>query len=78
MSMNLIFRVKGCKGYVDFPFQTPTKLTYSVLNCKSKEKQLKLIKDYIDDMTWDPVIKKTKIKEVKDLLKSPYLKLIII
>lgn len=47
MSMNLYFEVVG-GGHVEFPFPTPTSLTYAVYREPSKEKRLKLIRDYLD------------------------------
>ena len=43
MSMNLIFDVKDGHGCVDFPFQTPTDLTYKVLEAKSNEERIEII-----------------------------------
>ena len=49
MSMNLCFRSKG--GYhVDFPFQTPTSLTYDVLGEKNLDKRIALVHKYIQSI----------------------------
>lgn len=45
MSMNLAFVYKST--IVDFPFQTPTKLTWSVLKAPSKKNQLDLIIEFL-------------------------------
>ena len=77
MSMNLIFNVKGGAGCVDFPFQTPTSLTYQVLAAESKQKQLQVIYDYIDK--WEDIgFGKAIKKEVADLFDNPNLELSII
>jgi hypothetical protein len=46
MSMNLVFTDVTQKLSIDFPFQTPTDLTYAVLDEKDQEKQLDLIRAY--------------------------------
>ncbi len=45
MSMNLAFVYKST--IADFPFQTPTKLTWSVLKAPSKKNQLDLIIEFL-------------------------------
>jgi len=50
MSMNLIWKkvVDGETIYDEFPIQTPTDLTYSVLECKNKRDAIKLLKEYLE------------------------------
>lgn len=74
MSMNLIFDVKGGSGCVDFPYQTQSSLTHSVLKAETKEKQLELIKNDIKDWDTDG----TTFQQVKDLLYNPNLILTLI
>jgi hypothetical protein len=50
MSMNLIFEVKGSSAYVDFPFQTPTDLTYAVIREKDIEKRIELIRNFLNTL----------------------------
>jgi len=65
--MNLIFTVKDCPGaYVDFPFQTPTNLTYSVFNAESVDEKLKLIKERL--IEWDT--DKERIDEILTKIKT--------
>ena len=70
--MNLMFEVKGSTAYVDFPFQTPTDLTYAVIREKDIEKRIQLVKDYIkniDDNTY-------LIEECETLMRDEKLELI--
>ena len=78
MSMNLIFKVKDCQGYVDFPFQTPTKLTFSVMERGTREDRLSLIREFIELTPWPPDIKQSKMAEVESLINSSCLELTII
>ena len=43
MSMNLIFKHKPSKNLVEFPYQTSTKLSYTVLKEPSRVKRFLLI-----------------------------------
>jgi hypothetical protein len=51
MSMNLTFE-KPNGEYVDFPFQTPTKLTREVIAEPSNIEKLRLIKEYLEEEDW--------------------------
>jgi hypothetical protein len=51
MSMNLAFE-KPNGEYVDFPFQTPTKLTREVIAEPSNIEKLRLIKEYLEEEDW--------------------------
>lgn len=51
MSMNLAFE-KPNGEYVDFPFQTPTKLTRQVIAEPSNIEKLRLIKEYLEEEDW--------------------------
>lgn len=77
MSMNLMFNVKGSTAYVDFPFQTPTDLTYAVIREKDIDKRVQLVKDYIKksfkDNKNDYVI--SLIEECKTLMRDEKLEL---
>ena len=75
MSMNLCFHVKG-GGYVDFPFQTPTKLSYSVFKAGTKEEKLRLIKLYLQDCE-DREWVEQLLSEIKKLLNNPNLELVV-
>ena len=49
MSMNLFFSSISNNGiYIDFPFQTPTELTFKVIKAKTTVEQLAILKEYID------------------------------
>jgi hypothetical protein len=49
--MNLAFE-KPNGEYVDFPFQTPTKLTREVIAEPSNIEKLRLIKEYLEEEDW--------------------------
>ena len=51
MSMNLAFE-KPNGEYVDFPFQTPTKLTREVIAEPNNIEKLRLIKEYLEEEDW--------------------------
>jgi hypothetical protein len=74
MSMNLVFETKS-HHIIDFPFQTPTNLTYSVLALKTNEERLKLLQEHIEKCGWDSDIKVQVMEEIKSLMASPELKL---
>jgi hypothetical protein len=74
MSMNLYFRTEG--GHmVSFPFQTPTALTYAVLNGESVEHQLALIEAEVIAWTWDNDSITRLLDECERLLRDPTLTL---
>lgn len=49
MSMNLCFNVVGSKEWIDFPFQTPTTLTFKVMEATTIQEQMAIVKSYIYD-----------------------------
>jgi hypothetical protein len=51
MSMNIAFE-KPNGELVDFPFQTPTKLTRQILAEPSDIKKLRIIKEYLEEEDW--------------------------
>ena len=54
MSMNLYFNVVGVDAWVDFPFQTPTILTYKVMDAKTLEERIEILRDYVfNTMKWE-------------------------
>ena len=77
MSMNLIFAVRG-GGSVDFPFQTPTKLTYAVLAAPGKATRLQLLDDEMKKWGWSRTIRCEKMRAIKALMENPVLTLELI
>ena len=57
MSMNIIYEIQGKNRvfYQDFEFQTPTQLTYKILAQETKEEQLKVIYEYMQQTFADDV-----------------------
>ena len=66
--MNLIF--KCGPAYIDFPFQTPTSLTFKVLNEKDLDKRLEYIYEYLKER--DAI---ELYAECEHLMKFPLLEL---
>jgi len=79
MSMNLYFkvlRVAGNEGYMEFPFQTPTELSYKVMKASTLEARMKLVKDYIDNaVAWDDDTKERVWRRCWGLMNSAHLEL---
>jgi hypothetical protein len=76
--MNLSFFTIDGVGRVEFPFQTPTYLTYSVLKAGTDDERLLLIEQYLREQKWEePHIQKT-IRRILELMQCPYLKLDLI
>lgn len=79
MSMNLIFTIKDCPiSSVEFPFQTPTDLTYDVLNAKSMEEKLELIKNCLIQWDTEEQMINEILEEVESLLLNDKLELSMI
>ena len=62
MSLNLCFDVEGGQGTVDFPFQTPSKLTLKVLSAYGNDERLQILHEYMTENVclmeyWENVIK---------------------
>jgi len=74
MSMNLMFAVRG-GGSVDFPFQTPTKLTYAVLAAPGKATRLQLLDDAMKEWGWSKTVRSQRLTTIKALMQSPALTL---
>ena len=69
MSMNLIF--KNPRGeYLEFPVQTPTRLTKAVLNTQDDTKKIELIIEFLKDCDWEEEDLIEAITEIKDRIKS--------
>jgi len=75
MSLNLCFEVKGGVGIVDFPFQTPTALTMKVLKTGTKKQRLRILKQQMEEWSWEEEQIKTTLETIKALMNSPNLKL---
>lgn len=78
MSMNLIFDVKGGPGYVDFPFQTPTNLTYAVLDAKSNEERIEIIEKQLIEWDWEGEEITRIMNEIKALFSCDTLEISLI
>jgi hypothetical protein len=74
MSLNLVFLVKG-GGIVEFPIQTPTKVTLAVLNAKSVRKRLSIINEELKTWEWTKEGRKETMKKIRVLMSNPELTL---
>lgn len=52
MSHNLYFRQVRPNGQVEFPFQTPTELSYRVIKESNNSCRLAIIKQYLEQCNW--------------------------
>lgn len=78
MSMNLAFETVRGKHFVDFPFQTPTDLSYAVLKASSVEDRLKLIEARLRGWKWSDGECAEMLDRIQVLLKDNTLRLIVI
>lgn len=72
--MNLIFQVRG-GGSVDFPFQTPSKLTYAVLAAPGNATRMQLLDDAMHGWGWSKTVRIKKLRDIKALMKNQELTL---
>jgi len=64
------------KGWVDFPFQTPTKLTLAVMALESLEERIALLKDYVFNvMQWEQDVKEFIWNRLEKKMRDPKLEL---
>lgn len=75
MSMNLYFETKDGVAMVDFPFQTPTDLTYAVIEEKDNTRRLELIKDAMISWEWDYDDIHEMLIRISEMLNSDHLQL---
>lgn len=66
--MNLCFTTNCGKGYVDFPFQTPTELTKAVLKITNKEERLKIIEEQLIKWKWNKKEIRSMMNEISKML----------
>lgn len=78
MSMNLCFETINGKHWVDFPFQTPTGLSYAVLNAKTNSERFDLIENELKKWKWKPSEISEMMYKIKTLMEDKTLKLIVI
>jgi hypothetical protein len=74
MSMNLCFDVVG-GGFVEFPYQTSTDLTYAVLDAKTVSEQLLLINADLTKRGYEDDEKAKTLITIEKLLKNTNLEL---
>ncbi len=82
MSLNLIYVIKhnGRKLYEDFEWQTSSDFTIKVCNAETKEEQIQLIVDRMDELSklddgWDSELKAERLESIKANLKDKDTKL---
>ena len=72
--MNLCFKVKDAPAYVDFPFQTPTSLTYAVLKAEPKDR-MQLLEAHVETWESGDEYQQDILDRCKALMDSPSLEL---
>jgi hypothetical protein len=77
MSMNLAFRTRKYH-YVEFPFQTPTDLSYKVLNTKTTKARLEHIENYLKETFLDQETIQNLLEQTKSMFEDPDLILDIV
>lgn len=76
MSFNLIFITKAESAeIIDFPFQTPTQLTFAVINEKDPTARKKLILEHMTKCGWEKEIIDSMMEKVENLMSNPSLHL---
>ena len=76
MSMNLNFCTKSNPpAFIDFPFQTPTVLTYAVMAEKDNTKRLKLIREHMITSGWEQENINRVMAEIEIMVNNPKLEL---
>lgn len=77
MSMNLTYDYIDEHGKFiccdDFTFQTPTELTYKVLETSDKPTQIATIREYLTAKGWDDV--DYYMEEIEETMQNPRVKL---
>jgi hypothetical protein len=78
MSMNLAFTTRD-GHFVDFPFQTPTDLSYAVIDLPTTEAKLELIENQIRKWDcWDEEQINSIMTEVRIMMTDPTLILTVV
>lgn len=77
MSMNLAFTTRD-GHFVEFPFQTPTDLSYAVINLRTTEAKLELIENQIRKWGWDEEEISEMMSEVRIMMTDPTLELTVV
>lgn len=77
MSMNLAFKT-STGDLVDFPFQTPTNLSYKIANANSTKDRLDLVKDQLKMWKWNKHQIDSMIVKCAALFADNTLRLIVI
>lgn len=77
MSMNLYFYSKTHNLDIDFPIQTPTKLSYEVLREKNKDRRMDILRAYIDEMYTEDEYQQYILSKISDLLDDENLELCV-
>ena len=76
MSLNLYFeKVTGKNCLIDFPFQSPSSLTMSVMKADTLEKKLQLIESYLKKGPRTETEISAIITTIKEFLSDPAIEL---
>lgn len=70
VSMNLILK-KG-KLNLGFPFQSPTDLTYAVMDAPNLDAKLKLLGDQMEEWGWDKEQRERALETVQEVIHDGF------
>lgn len=77
MSMNLYFYSKIHNIDIGFPIQTPTNLSYKVLQAKTNKEKLDILTEWIDETYEDSGYKNYLVRQIKEKLEDKDLELCV-
>ena len=76
MSFNLIFITKAEPAeIIDFPFQTPTQLTFAVINEKDPPARKTLILEHMTKCGWEKEVVDSMMEKIESMMNNPALHL---
>jgi len=77
MSMNLFFYSKIHNLNIDFPFQTPTNLSYQVIKLSTKKERIKILEDWINTNFTDDYQQQYYKQQINKLMNDENLELFV-
>lgn len=75
--MNLYFYSKIHNLNIDFPMQTPTNISYRVLEAKTNKERLGILKEWLDNIYTNNGYKTYILRQIKEKLEDEDLELFV-
>lgn len=75
--MNLFFYSKIHNLNIDFPFQTPTNLSYQVIKLSTKKERIKILEDWINTNFTDDYQQQYYKQQINKLMNDENLELFV-